>query len=150
MGISFHLLGSDPHPLNAIRIRSFLFAKQQKTIPSSSLLGCASSRCRTYLDKTNILALLTEALTADVKTVFADKTLGVVADSATMISVSIASLLSFLRRLVDFVEEFGMFMVGVWDRLLCVYMEAAETGVPTYHAREPLPYVRGRENQTLS
>ena len=51
-----------------------------------------------YLDETDILALLAEALAADVEAVFADQTGGVGADSAVRIGLSVTILADSMFR----------------------------------------------------
>lgn len=51
-------------------------------IPECAYAGSCQWRGISYLDETNVLALFPEALTADVKAVFADQTGFVCADAA--------------------------------------------------------------------
>jgi hypothetical protein len=55
------------------------------------LLSLKRKRAKAYLDKTNILALLTEALTADVEAVLADQTGLVGADTAAACTLAVAA-----------------------------------------------------------
>lgn len=60
--------------------------------PRRSPLLAQSVFCSAYLDETNVLALFSEALTADVQAVLADETGSVGADAAVGRSVSYISL----------------------------------------------------------
>ena len=73
----------------------------------------------THLEETDGVGLLTEALTAEVKAVLADKT-------------------SLVRA------------VATTQCILSVCCTSRVCTKDTHHWREPLPYLRGRENQTAS
>ena len=91
----------------------------------------------TYLDESDILRSLTEALTADVEAVFPDQAGGVGAHAAIRQEKPIVSFRDVLSISL-------LLIVGA--KRDC---EKARRGCP-YQDLLPLPYVRGRENQTVS
>ena len=88
---------------------------------------CTASRdMSTYLLEANSVGLLAEALTAEVKAVLADETSLVGAVAAAK---------------------------GRGTSALCrarAFQPGPGRGADIHHWREPLPYLRGRENQTAS
>jgi ABC-type cobalt transport system substrate-binding protein len=75
---------------------------------------------KSYLDETNVGALLAEALTADVQAILADETSRVGADAA--VSTSLATVPMYKPRYSP------IYRVG-----------SGSEEVITYHSREPLP-----------
>lgn len=90
----------------------------------------------TYLGESDILAFLPKALTADIEAIFSDETGFVSTDAANVIISMLAIGISV---------HYGSRASGVWDG-----RQGFRRMMRLYHARAPLPYVRGREYQTES
>lgn len=94
-----------------------------------------------YLGEADISRLLAEALTADVESVLADQTGLVRADAAAIVLESVVSHLPSHCVRFPLPFRFASSQNG---------LRAAGSESSAYQAREPLPYVFGREFQTVS